>query len=153
MFSIMFIQDSLQRQGNNTQVGEIIIGEFREVFHSSLSYWNQQQYLNQWREGINRICMGEANSSLITDMYDPNSSNIVQWWVLRCDNDLVRVRNELVFLEDLKQPFIEEDIYKHIEERPAVNKKGKKISQWEVNISDIHDFYWKILDIPMLDDS
>ena len=88
--------------------------------------------------------MGEVNSSLITDMYDPNSSNIVQWWVLRCDNNLVRVRNELLFLEILKQPFIEADIYNYIEERPAVNKKGKKISEWEVNISDLHEFYLKI---------
>jgi len=146
MFSISFIQDSLQRQGNNIQVGEIIIGGFREFFHSSLSYWNQQQYFNQWRTGINRICMGEVNSSLITDMYDPNSSNIVQWWVLRCDKDLVRVRNELLFLGNLKQPFIEADIYKYIEERPAVNKKGKKISEWEVNISDLHEFYLKIFE-------
>jgi hypothetical protein len=43
MFSISFLQDSLQRQENSTQVGKIIIGEFRELFHSSLSYWNQQQ--------------------------------------------------------------------------------------------------------------
>jgi hypothetical protein len=143
MFSISFLQDSLQRQENSTQVGEIIIGEFRELFHSSLSYWNQQQYLNQWREGINRICMGEVNSSLITDMYDPKSSNIVQWWVLRCNNDIVGVRNELVFSGDLKQPFIEADIYKYIEERPAVNKKGKKISEWELNISDLHSYYLK----------
>jgi hypothetical protein len=144
MFSISFIQNSPQCQLKNIQVGEIIIGEFREFFHSSLSYWNQQQYLDQWRAGINRICMGEVNSSLITDMYDPNSSNIVQWWVLRCDNNLVRVRNELLFLEILKQPFIEADIYNYIEERPAVNKKGKKISEWEVNISDLHEFYLKI---------
>lgn len=144
MFSIIFLQDSLQRQENNTQVGEIIIGEVREFFHSSLSYWNQHQYLNQWREGINRICMGEANSSLITDMYEPNSSNIIQWWVLRCDNELVRARNELLFLGDLEQPFIEENIYKYIEERPAVNKKGKRISEWEVNISELHNFYLKL---------
>lgn len=144
MFSISFLQDSHQRL-NNIQVGEIILDEFREFFHSSLSYWNQQQYLKQWKEGINRICMGETNSSLITDMYDPNSSNIVQWWVLRCDKDTVRVRNELLFLGSLKEPFLE-DIYKYIEERPAVNKKGNKISEWEVNISDLHDFYLKISD-------
>ncbi len=141
MFSISFLQDSLQSQGSSTQVGEIIIGEFRELFHSSLSYWNQQQYLNQWREGINRTRMGEVISSLVTDMYDPNSSNIVQWWVLRCNNDIVRMRNELVFLGDLKQPFIEADIYNYIEKRPAVNKKGKKISEWEVNLPDLHNFY------------
>jgi hypothetical protein len=87
--------------------------------------------------------MGEVNSSLITDMYDPKSSNIVQWWVLRCNNHIVRVRNELVFSGDLKQPFIEADIYKYIEERPAVNKKGKKISEWELNISDLHSYYLK----------
>ncbi|WP_029635721.1 MULTISPECIES: hypothetical protein [Nostocales] len=77
-------------------------------------------------------------------MYNPNSSNIVQWWVLRCDKGIVHVRNQLLFLADLKQPFIEEDIYKYIEERPSVNKKSQKISEWEVNISDLHDFYLEI---------
>jgi hypothetical protein len=144
MFSISFLQDENLSQVNNIQVGEIILGEFREFFHSSLSYWNRQQYFKQWKEGINRIFIGEANSSIITDMYDPNSSNIVQWWVLRCDKGIVHVRNELLFLADLKQPFIEEDIYKYIEERPSVNKKGQKISEWEVNISDLHDFYLEI---------
>jgi len=79
MFSISFLEDSPQPQIKNIQVGEIIIGDFKKYFHSSLSYWRQQQYLNQWKEGIERICKGEVNSSLITDMYDPNSSNIVQW--------------------------------------------------------------------------
>ena len=52
MFSISFLEDSLHPLVNNTQAGEIVIGEFREFFHSSLSYWNRQQYLKQWQEGI-----------------------------------------------------------------------------------------------------
>jgi hypothetical protein len=143
MFSINFLHDLSKPQVSNTQVGEIIIGEFREFFHSSLSYWNKKQYLKQWKEGVNRICMGEANSSLITDMYDPSSSNIVQWWVLHRNDDLVKVRNELLFLGNLKQPFIEESIYEYIEERQSVSKNGETISEWEVSISDLHDFYFR----------
>jgi hypothetical protein len=52
MFSISFLEDSPQPQIKNIQVGEIIIGDFKKYFHSSLSYWRQQQYLNQWKEGI-----------------------------------------------------------------------------------------------------
>ena len=124
----------------NTQIGEIIMGEFREFFHSSLSYWNQEQYLNQWKEGINRICKNQEKSSLITDMYDPNSSNIIQWWVLHRDIESVRVRNELLFLGDLKQPFVEKDIYNYIEDRAKVNKDAIKISEWKISISDLRDF-------------
>ena len=148
MFSINFLQDLRQNEQTNIQVGEIIIGEFREFFHSSLSYWNRQQYSKQWEEGINRICIGEEKSSLITDMYDPNSSNIIQWWVLHCEKDLVHVRNELLFLGDFKQPFIEEDIYNYIEERPEINKDGKKISEWEISISDLCDFYAEFSAVP-----
>jgi hypothetical protein len=140
MFFIRFISDANQTQSKNTKIGEIIIGDFQDFFHSSLSYWNQQQYLKQWKEGINRICRGEAYSSLITDMYDPNSSNIVQWWVLRCHQDIILVRNELLFLEVLKKPLIEEEIFQYIEDRPAVNKNGKKISEWELNLSDLQNF-------------
>jgi hypothetical protein len=145
MFSINFIEKPSPIQAKNTQLGKIVIGEFSELFYSSLSYWNQQQYLNQWKEGIHRICMGDPKSAVITDMYDPNSSNIAQWWVLRCEGDRVYVRNELLFLENVQETFAETEIYQYIEERPLVSQKGQKISQWETNLSDLQDFYSSIL--------
>ncbi|MFB2923911.1 MULTISPECIES: hypothetical protein [Aerosakkonema] len=100
MFHIKFIQSSSSDyQVSNTKSGEFAIGEFRDFFHSSLSYWTQQQYSNQWKEGLRRICRDGLNTSLITDMYDPNSSNIIQWWILRPKENLVYIRNELLFLE------------------------------------------------------
>jgi CdiI N-terminal domain len=136
MFSIKFIHGtSFNPQLSNIKAGEIIIGELRECFHSSLSYWSQEQYTKQWKEGIDRVCIGEETSALIIDMYDPNSSNIIQWWILRCNKDLVNIRHELLFLSDCDTPFIEENIYSYI--KTAKKNESKKISEWELNISDI----------------
>jgi hypothetical protein len=141
MFDIKFIQGSSSNyQLNNIQIGEIVIGDFREFFHSSLSYWSQHQYLAQWKEGIHRICVKGLNSSLITNMYDPNSSNIVQWWTLHRHEDRIAIRNELFFLENLKQSSFEENIYQYIEERSLINQNGKKISEWQVDVSDLIEF-------------
>jgi hypothetical protein len=143
MFSIKFIQNiSPSHRLSSTKVGEIIIGEFREYFHSSLSYWNQEQYTKQWNEGLSRVCIGEETSALIIDMYSPNSSNIMQWWILHCNKDLVNIRHELLFLGDCDQPFIEEDIYSYI--KGTKKKDRKKISEWELSISDIEFFYSRL---------
>lgn len=77
-------------------------------------------------------------------MYDPNSSNIIQCWILRPKENLVYIRNELLFLEKVKQPFLEDNIYNYIEERPAINRSGKKISEWKIDISNLHDFYLRL---------
>jgi hypothetical protein len=139
MFSIDFIQSSSRHQQlGNIKVGEIVIRDFREVFHSSLSYWDAGQYLNQWREGISRMCVDRLSSSvIITDMYDPNSSNVVQWWTLHRHQDIVSVRNEIVFLIDLPKNSFEDNIYQFVEKRPSNNQNDERISEWKLNIAEL----------------
>jgi hypothetical protein len=141
MFLVDFIDDfSCSHRVQNTELGEIVIGEHREFFHASLSYWNRDQYLNQWKEGLEKICTHRACSSVITDMYDPKSSNIAQWWVFRPEQDIVFVRNELVFLEKVDSQLFEQNIYQYIQEKPSAKNKGRKISEWQIKISELIEF-------------
>ena len=95
---------------------------------------------------MSRIYKGKSNSAVVIDMYDPNSRNIIQWWVFRSYKDIISIRNEILLLDRLEYPLSEKEIYKYIEERPKINKEGQKISEWKLNRSNLLDFYSKLSD-------
>jgi hypothetical protein len=136
-FTIELGQHELESEGDIVLPGSLIIGNFKEDFLASLSYWGRENYLSQWRESILRLLNGKNNSAVVTAMYDPEKANFIFWWVMYLIEECVHIQNHVLFLEQLDHPFDENDIYQFIPPRETHTSDGEPISEWVVNISDL----------------
>jgi len=142
MFDLRFISESIWSDERNELVvrGRIILGQFSEMFESSLSYWAQTNYEQQWLAAAKRIDKGEAESAFIVDMYDPSKATFIVWWPVWRIGQGIRVQNQLLFLARLNGGFDATTPYVHIKGRKTESDEGGAISEWQVGKKDIEDF-------------
>jgi hypothetical protein len=140
IFSISLDRKDLYSDGDLFALGSLKIGYFSEDFRSSLSYWDRNKYLSQWREALKRLLNGERCSALVTTMYDPKNANFIFWWVMYLIGDDVHMQNHVLFLDELERQFDESELYSFIPEREEQTEEGQPISEWVVKISAIKGF-------------
>lgn len=122
--------------------GEITIGNFKETFYSSLSYWKTEDYHRQWIEGLNRI-IHVSQSCLVTNIFDPNIAQRLEWWILYKENETVFIQNELFAASVYKsfigidRPFTPDTCYNFITPRQTHTEDGDKISEWSIPTQDL----------------
>ena len=138
-FSISLDNEVFESEGDLMVSGSLKIGDFREDFHASLSYWNRDDYLSQWKDALNRLSQGERRSAIVTAMYDPKTANFIFWWVMYLNGDVVYIQNQVLFLEELERPFYESELYSFIPERETHTEEGEPISEWVIGISAIKE--------------
>lgn len=136
-FSISLDNKEFVSEGDLVVSGSLEIGEFNEDFHASLSYWDRNSYLSQWKGALDRLLSGESCSAIVTTMYDPSTANFIFWWVMYLIGDNVHIQNHVLFLDGLERPFDEADLYSFIPEREIQNDEGEPISEWVVGVSEI----------------
>lgn len=136
-FSIKFLD---KRINNDFQIGEIKINSYSERFQSSLSYWNKENYVEQWKDAVQRIFDGNNRSCLVTSMFEPNISSYIHLWLLYTERDIVHIQNQILFLKELNEPFNESCIYGYISDREIIDEDGHKISEWDIHINDLKEF-------------
>jgi hypothetical protein len=143
MFDIRFVHDGTEAlidPGPMESVGEITIGQFREDFIASLTYWDELEYMRQWNDGIERLCSGQHESSaLIQSLEDPATSHHIFWWVLYKVDSVIAFQNQMLILADLSCPFSPDDPYIHIRPRHVANDDGLKISEWTLPFVELAD--------------
>jgi hypothetical protein len=142
-FSIRFLSESFQAIEHHPiteAVGEIVLGEFRELFISSLSFWTKAQYEDQWITGLNRLVQNVSPSALITTMYDPTVANFIFWWPMYRQDDKVLVHNQMLLLMHHRELLNPDNPYTFIYEYESVDEEGQKVSEWEISIEDISTF-------------
>jgi len=140
VFAINFTGKDLEVEGDKVAIGTIKIGEFTEIFHASLSYWDRKTYLKQWREALNRVLAGQAESALVTSMYDPGAANFIVWWLLYRVNDEIRVQNQILFMDALGEGFDEQDMYRFVPSRETHTDENEPVSEWVIERRDIEAF-------------
>ncbi len=139
MFSIKFTnQEQLKFSKTNEILGEIILGEFKETFLASLNYWSIGEYQAQWTEGLIRLVNDEGRSCLITNMFDPNIANFINWWPIYREGRKLIFHNQIYFIK--KKGFDPHNPYVNIEERRTISETGVPISEWEISIDDINEY-------------
>ncbi|HEV8482165.1 MAG TPA: hypothetical protein VGV87_01295 [Blastocatellia bacterium] len=124
--------------------GRITLGDFSEEFESSLSYWAQADYEHQWLEAAGRIKAGQTKSAFIVDMYDPSKTPFIMRWPIWRRDKTILVQNRLLLFKNLTVAFKATNPYIHIGERATKNDDGEAISEWQVSLKDIQDFYTSI---------
>ena len=136
-FFIGFSGDEFQSEGDLVASGVLKIGDFTESLQISLSYWNREQYLDQWREALERLLKGGSSSAIVTTMYDSNTANFIFWWVMYLIGDSVHIQNHVLFLDELEQPFDEFNLYRFIPKRETHTEEGEPISEWVIKVTDL----------------
>jgi hypothetical protein len=139
-FYIRFRDEVTQADGETFEVGEIKIADFTESFHSATTYWNKNDYLNQWKKALERIRQGFESSCFITSMCNPLYANFIFWWVVYIEGDWAHIQNHIFFLNELSEPFQVDKIYSYIQKREIYNEDGNKISEWKIRIEEIESF-------------
>lgn len=140
-FSIKFISDSYSEpdSGEIYQYGEIVIDDFQEKFLSSLSFWSVEDYRKHWIRSLKELYTN-SKSGLIIDMYDPEQSKTIEWWILYKVDTLVYFQNSLLFLDELNGVLEINRIAAHIPTRERYTDEGELISEWCTSITSIEKF-------------
>lgn len=131
------IHDFYEEEG---YFGYITIDNFHERFFSPIEFWSREEYLKNWYQELNKLLNGFPCAKLITRMYNPEYSNFIQAWVLYRIDDKIFIHEQIFFLDEWAKPFLLEELYSKELNRETHSEDGEKISQWEINISDIKKY-------------
>ena len=141
-FNISLGSDIVEHYGENVVFGAIEIGEFKDTFHASLSYWDRESYLRQWKVALERIFNGEASTAIVSCMYNPKKANYLCWWPVYVVGGDVIFHNQILILEQCNPPFDELSMYKYIDNRVSERDEGEdKVSEWRTTILALKEFY------------
>lgn len=142
-FNIEVISDKPKRIDNElVYIGKITIGDFQEKFHMPLDSWTIDEYKQQWKEGLERIKTHDS-SCLIVTMSKQKTDPFILIWVLYKVNNNIFIQNQLLVNEILKEistdlpPYDEKTCYQYITPRETISEDGDKISEWQIDITDI----------------
>ena len=120
-------------------LGEIGIGDFREIFEISLLDWKIDDYENQWKEELERIKYKD-NSCLIASINFYKNNPFIDWWILYRQNKKIFIQNEWLFGEEYEKRvgaknFNAQTCYQFIPSRETVTAEGNDISEWVIELS------------------
>jgi hypothetical protein len=120
--------------------GRILIGDFSERFVASLADWSPADYETHWLESARRILSGQVRSAFVTSFVGPDKAPNLTWWPSYRVGDVVYVQNQLLFYQQLQQPFTPDRLYECVKERETVSEDGEEISEWEMPLNWLADF-------------
>lgn len=145
MFNIEFTSE--RNRDANFITGQITIGKFIEAFTSSLSYWNQKDYLKQWYHTITGAIENDNFiGCLITSMVNPIKQNHIICWPLYRERDKIYIQNRILFMKDIKEKFDIKKIGEYVSPHIRFNNDGDKISEWKISVDDLKIFFKQLED-------
>ncbi len=136
-FSLEFIDQDVGELAG-CRFGEICIGVFRERFASDLTYWTAEKYERQWLDASSQI-MITNKTAFITSITEPSASNFLRWWAMYREDDIIRLQEQLCFLDQLSGRFDPEHVARFVRDRSTFSA-GQKISEWSTTISSVREF-------------
>ncbi|GGW71339.1 hypothetical protein [Streptomyces xantholiticus] len=143
-FSIEVIDDPVAEgaaPSSSDAVARIRVGSFMETFLMDLSFWSADEYRRSWERALRELERSEkATSCLIASITDPAASNFISCWPMYRDGDVIHVKNSLIFLDELDEPFDPQEPWRHVEPRCEVDEDGNRISEWITSASQVRQF-------------
>jgi hypothetical protein len=139
-FSIAFLDESvIYEEDGPTASGRLLIGDWEEIFVSSLFFWRKEDYEAQWLNAIRLLLSGKDKATLIVEHLGPEAGRLRWWPIYRVENTIY-FREQILFFDKLKQPFSLENAFLFVEDRRTTNEDGHVISEWDVSLSEVRDF-------------
>ena len=122
---------------DDIEAAEITIGDFKEVFLSSVDYWHVTEYQKHWAETVEKILNGECDkTALIVNMHDPKDANYLNCWPLYREGDTIYIHNQLLFISQIKE-FDIANLPEYVDARQTVNQDGDAISEWATSADEL----------------
>jgi hypothetical protein len=134
---IKLSDDELVYEGDRVLSGVLEIGDFKENFYASVSYWDKSKYSKQWKTACERLLDGNLKSALVTNIYNPSTANFLFWWVLYLSGNNVYIQNHILFLNELDKPFDEGKLYDFVPDRETETEDGESVSEWKIDIHEV----------------
>jgi len=126
--------------GTAAATGLLVLGEHKEEFVSSLFQWSQRDYEKQWSAAIKVLLRGKRKSALITEYVSPDFATHLVWWPMYVVEEIVYFHHQLLFYDQLLEPFSVENALSFLRDREIVNPEGQRISEWAVEFREIEEF-------------
>jgi len=143
-FDISLEKEPIETFGVQVLVGRIKMEGVEESFHSPISYWSREEYLQSWCSSLCRGINEKRHSVLVTSMLDPEVSNFLMVWVLYYVGEDVCIQNSVVLLDEVGVGFDLGDVNSYVGAREIYNEDGVEISEWIVPLSEVISFKDKL---------
>jgi hypothetical protein len=139
-FSISFLDEPvIYDESDPTAAGRLVIGDWEEVFVSSLFHWSKEDYEAQWLNAIKLLLNGEEKAALIVEYLGPEAGRL-WWWPMYKVESTVYLREQILFFDKLKGPFSLEKAFSFVKERQTFNEDGLAFSEWGESVSEVQEF-------------
>lgn len=110
--------------------GRLAVGSHSEGFTSALGFWEERDYVTQWREGAERALSGQP-SCLLTEVVGPSRSGHVLCYLLYPEGEVIFVQELLVTVDHLPPGFNPRAPYSIVPRRLTSNDEGTPILEWK----------------------
>ncbi|MGY2262200.1 hypothetical protein [Pseudomonas sp. SDO55104_S430] len=140
-FNISLNDEEIKQSGENVLEGFIELSGSVERFYAPASYWKKEQYVKSWRQSFDEGYANKSHSALIVSMRDPLAANFIFAWVLYFEVGKVFVQNKVLFMDEIDSVFDSERVNDYFGGRETINEEGVKISEWEIALEDVVNFF------------
>lgn len=120
--------------------GRITIGSFSEGLSLPVECWTPNDYVEQWREGLDRFARGVHPTCLVTEMRDPNRACFINVWPIYADSQFAVIHNQILLCDEIRGRFTGKNFYEFVNPRETVSEDGTPISEWRIPIAAIDRF-------------
>jgi CdiI N-terminal domain len=120
--------------------GILQLGPHVERFIAELSFWTRSEYQLHWERQLVSIVDKTLRGGLITSMDDPGTAKFIEWWPMWREDSTIFFQNQLLFLDQLLEPFDPYDAARSVGVRKTTSSDGAAISQWNVHVDSIRQF-------------
>lgn len=101
-----------EQTGELSLVGSLAIDSESVSFVCPISYWNRDQYRQQWKTGLERILETDASSScLVTSVRGPGRADHVFLFELHRKGRIIYIRERYIPYDRLDEQFDPEEPY------------------------------------------
>ncbi len=126
-FSISFLDEPVfYDEQTPMAAGELVLGELKENFVACLYQWNKVDYEAHWHNAIKTLVEG-SKSALIVEYVSPEFATHLEWWPMYRVENVVYIQNQLLFYDQLTQPFSLENMFSLVKDRVTDNEDGNRI--------------------------
>jgi hypothetical protein len=117
--------------------GRILLGSYWETFESYIGFWSPLDYETHWARALDRLVRDQRESACITSIADPETAEVVFWWVFYPTETGVVAQEQLLPLRSLVTPFRSDEPWHSIPVRRSHTDDGAPVSEWFVAWSEV----------------
>lgn len=142
---------SIEVLGDDSNRGQIVVGEFTEYFQLELTDWSARDYTLSWRRALEELVAGAPAVALMTWCARPARTMVRRAWTLHREGHA----GHAVFVQE--RIFVPDDHTFDLDAsgrvvnpgpRATVSEDGQPISSWTTDVHEIAEFLTRGVELP-----